>query len=440
MRWQVTAQSGEADVFEGPRAAGEGQLVVAFNAPASPHRMRESVADRIAQVVGRPPGVTARDLLTVAMTVYAADLSIPRRLAEEDWTREIGVHAPVTDPALWEAARPVLERLLTFLSGDHWSFSFREKSAGDSPADAVDGGAVRPFDVACLFSGGLDSLVGAIDLLAVGHRVLLVGHYGGGTTSKFQADVYGGLRRAYQDAAVALRFQVIPPQLRRHRRDLPEDTQRARSFLFFGLGIAAADAVGAGVPLYVPENGLISLNVPLTGSRSGSASTRTTHPYYVRCYRELLTTLGLDHPVVLPYRLKTKAEMLREGANQALLAELTPLTISCAHPDQRRWGGRAGGGHCGHCFPCLIRRATVAAAGMADADYDLDVLTDPPSAANKTGRDLRAVQIALARLSRLPAHRLPMEVHKSGPIEPGEIGVYTDVYRRGMQELRDFVG
>lgn len=439
MRWQVTARSGENDAYAAQQAADEGRLVVEFDVPASPRRMRESVIERITQVLGRPPGTMARDLLTVAMTVYAADLSIPRRLAEDGWTREIHVHAPVTEPDRWEAARAVLERLLRYLSGDEWTFSFRGRVAVDTPSEAADDGEAPPFDTTCLFSGGLDSLVGATDLLAGGRRTLLVGHYGGGTTSKFQQEVYDGLKRVHKDATRALRFQVLPPQLPRHKSGPAEDTQRARSFLFFGLGVAAADAVGVRVPLYVPENGLISLNVPLTGARSGSASTRTTHPHYVRCYRELLAALELDHPLVLPYRFKTKAEMLREGADQALLAELTPLTISCAHPDQRRWSGGSGGGHCGHCFPCLIRRATVAAAGMPDADYDLDVLTHPPDPSDKTGRDLRAVQIALARLARLSDRRLPMEVHKSGPIEPGEIGEFTDVYRRGMRELQDFL-
>ncbi|CAN7457951.1 hypothetical protein [Caulobacter sp. LjRoot300] len=47
-----------------------------------------------------------------------------------------------------------------------------------------------------------------------------------------------------------------------------ERSQRARSLVFFGLGVLAATCLngygkGAPVELIVPENGFISLNVPL---------------------------------------------------------------------------------------------------------------------------------------------------------------------------------
>ena len=40
--------------------------------------------------------------------------------------------------------------------------------------------------------------------------------------------------------------------------------------------------------IIVPENGYISLNIPLTYSRIGSSSTRTTHPYYFELLNQLL--------------------------------------------------------------------------------------------------------------------------------------------------------
>jgi hypothetical protein len=42
-----------------------------------------------------------------------------------------------------------------------------------------------------------------------------------------------------------------------------EDTLRGRSFLFFAIATLAATAIGGQVLMHAPENGLISLNVPL---------------------------------------------------------------------------------------------------------------------------------------------------------------------------------
>src|SRR5438132_700143 len=74
------------------------------------------------------------------------------------------------------------------------------------------------------------------------------------------------LRQRY-DANVApyYRFWVSPPKI---ALGVTEITTRGRSMLFLALGAAVADAVQA-TQLIVPENGFISLNVPLTPSRIG---------------------------------------------------------------------------------------------------------------------------------------------------------------------------
>lgn len=75
-----------------------------------------------------------------------------------------------------------------------------------------------------------------------------------------------------------------------------ETTTRGRSVLFLALGVAVASGLGP-ARLLVPENGFISLNVPLTPPRSGSFSTRTTHPHLIALLRDLLNELQL--PVAL---------------------------------------------------------------------------------------------------------------------------------------------
>lgn len=64
-----------------------------------------------------------------------------------------------------------------------------------------------------------------------------------------------------------------------------EDTTRSRSLMFFAHAIVLASGIGHHVDLYVPENGVISLNIPLTVMRLGSLSTRTTHPYFMGMFQ-----------------------------------------------------------------------------------------------------------------------------------------------------------
>jgi len=80
-----------------------------------------------------------------------------------------------------------------------------------------------------------------------------------------------------------------------------------------------ASAVDPACPLYVPENGFIGINVPLSASRSGSASTRTTHPHFMALMRQVLDAVGLPNPVVNPYRLATKGEALAASRDPDLL-------------------------------------------------------------------------------------------------------------------------
>lgn len=59
-----------------------------------------------------------------------------------------------------------------------------------------------------------------------------------------------------------------------------ENTSRGRSLLFLCAALSVAGILGENVPVYIPENGFIGLNIPLTGGRKGTCSTRTTHPYF----------------------------------------------------------------------------------------------------------------------------------------------------------------
>lgn len=182
------------------------------------------------------PSEIGIDLLVLGALVYAADTRIARATeAQDGWTREIRISLPVSDVAAWERARPVIDRALGFLSGDRWETEFRTRPVGkgrlvgDAPLLNTDLRGVN------LFSGGLDSLIGAIDSLAADERPLLVSHAGEGAGSKAQYLCHAALKAKFPRR----RFEWVRlPMVFAH--DLAEGvgsetSTRARSFLFFAL-------------------------------------------------------------------------------------------------------------------------------------------------------------------------------------------------------------
>jgi hypothetical protein len=353
----------------------------------------------LAQMPAAPnyPGEAAQGFLMLAMGVWAADKFLPRRTAADAWTRQIVLHLPVPDA--WGELAPDLVRLLNFLTGDDWSLKTRPAKI-DLGFKGVWPHPWRPR-AAALFSGGLDSLVGAIDRLEAGNRLLLVSHYDFGQLASTQQVLAAALRQHYgPDRVQHLGVRVQFPEA-------PELTLRSRSLLFLALGAAAAAAFGQGTPVMVPENGWVSLNPPLTGNRLGAYSTRTTHPHFLEGLTSLWLRAGLVQPLANPYQAQTKGEMLLHCRNQGLLRELFARTVSCSRPVVARWQRRPAGA-CGYCYPCLMRRAALHRLGWDDGgDYRLDVLAAPEHLTHRTrGRDLRALLLALKTWEDSPSEIL----------------------------------
>lgn len=379
------------------------------------------------------PSPVAEDLLRLGGAVYCVDKLARRAESADFWTRDLALHLPVSDPARWDALADVVHDALRFLSGDRWELSFTQAPSPPSFGYA----AAAANDVVSLFSGGLDSLAGVIDLLEDDAQLTLVGHHDSSLTDHKQVELYKELQAHYGEDRVTLRRLLLRPaaQSREQARPLPnrdlENTTRARSFLFLSAGLAAADALGESVPLYVPENGFIGINVPLTGSRAGSLSTRTTHPYFIDRITTLMGKLDLVHPVENPYRLATKGEALSASRNPTLLARLAPSSVSCSHPEAARWREKRQG-NCGYCYPCLIRRAALHHVGQDRAgDYAWDALTDADLLRRDwdSGASIRALVTSLAQPAR------SLDVTKNGRIPGGEGRAFFELYKRGREEL-----
>lgn len=390
--------------------------------------------------LGRQPPEVAIDLAILAATINAADTRVSRnRNAQDGWTREIDIVVAVSDTVLWTAQGQILGHLLRFLTGDHWRITFRDRPAGKARLAQLP--TVLPllsFDNVALLSGGLDSLVGAIDALATGQRPLFLSHWYDAETSKAQKAVLHHLEKRFPGD----RYRSIRVRLGFDRHQVStgetENSQRGRSFLFFALAVLAASALTGQVKVSVPENGLIGLNVPLDPLRLGALSTRTTHPHYMASFNTLLARLGLSVALVNPYRHKTKGEMVAECADLGFLKSVVPYSMSCSAPAKARYKGLSPR-HCGTCVPCLIRRASLE-HGLGEKDdtlYSTESLTARPlDSAKAEGEHVRSFQLLAGRLAEKPSlagtlARIP------GPLndDPAEFAAYVDVFRRGIQEV-----
>jgi hypothetical protein len=427
-----------------PIPSGADEQLTRLNLVAGARRLAHGMGGALEnlQALGVYPSEIGIDLLSLAAHVHAADTRVSRSGQSQDsWTRELRLVVPVSDPGRWTAAARTLTTLLNFLTGDRWAIGFRSRPAKftkispSAPAKPI----VRVFDSLSLFSGGLDSLIGAIDLLEDGKIPLLVSHCGEGATSDAQKKLFTALKKQYP----AIAFERLRVAMTFDKGLVKgvdsEDSTRGRSFLFFALGVLAGTGLGGKFILRVPENGLIALNVPLDPLRLGSNSTRTTHPYYIARWNDLLGELGINGSVQNPYWDKTKGEMAAACANKSLLSKLAPDSLSCSSPVKGRWRGR-GIEHCGYCLPCLIRRAAIDSAfgvGHDPTVYTIaDLQAQTLSTHRSVGQQVRSFQYAIERLRSRPALS-KLLIHKPGSLvdEAGRIDQLAEVYRRGLAEV-----
>ena len=387
---------------------------------------------------GLTPSEDALDLLFVGAAVFGADTHISReKTSQNGWTREIALSLPVSDLDKWDAIAPTLERALRFLSGDYWKLSFRKRSARVArQIKKAKGKPKLKYSCVSLFSGGLDSYIGAIDRLEDNENPILVSHSWVTGASHNQKVCLEKLEAEYPNKILHL-----PGRIAFSSAAMPdvekEDSERSRSFLFFSMAAVAASALGAGTRICVPENGLISLNVPIDHLRLGSLSTRTTHPFVIARFNEILGMLGISAKLENPYAHKTKREMVAGCTNPDLLLATITDTMSCSSPGKGRWTGQKRG-HCGHCVPCIIRRASLQdVAGGDPTTYTLNNLRGRKLDSNKAeGEHIRSFQVAIEKLKgSLPRARVIIRKPGSLKDSEDEIDELAGVYHRGIGEI-----
>lgn len=426
--------------FDGDKREKDGLALITLDGPGLKPVEIDLPFRSLFRSLGSPDPV-ALDFLVVAGACYVIDKAAARKSTSDAWTRNLSVSFPVSDPKRWEKVASRLDTALSFLSGDVWRTKFRKSpcqlfvAPKTRKKKVLTPGEPETFDAVTLFSGGMDSLIGAIDYLKQNpsSRVMLIGHYDAPGPKSQQEDLYQRMSERFpgRTKLVQVRVAQRPPKN-------TESSLRSRSIVFVGLGMYAAREIGLDTPLLAPENGMIALNLPLTPSRSGSCSTRTMHPFYLETLRSVFNELGLKNPLIDPLALKTKGECVTQCSDPELLSILASKTVSCSHASRRQDWRRKKATNCGYCVPCLFRRASLHAAELdSGKDYGIDVCADELTvdSAGVSADDLRAVTSGLRRFN-IDAN-IRKAITSVALVQP--IGDYVDLVRRGLTEVRTWI-
>ena len=320
----------------------------------------------VAHVLRKNLSPRSIDLLEIASYVFAADTATRRGTewtndsTTEAWERDFSFVIPVRDEAFWNSdqTKELLIELLNFLSNDKYQFKFTHLKTDRPIQDYFEFGDERDWafsgaDRVLMFSGGLDSLAGAIETANNGEKLIFVSHRPVSTLDHRQRQLVHEFRNKYSNPLVH-----IPVWINKAGRLSREHTQRTRSFLYSALGTLIAESTQSnGVRFF--ENGVVSLNLPVADEVQRARASRTTHPRSLSLFTELYGLVtGREFVVDNPFIFKTKAEVVstivkRDGGS------LIQHTCSCAHTghfqSKTQW-------HCGTCSQCIDRRIAILAA------------------------------------------------------------------------------
>ena len=296
------------------------------------------------------------NLLYLSAIVYAIDRSVDRHVHSIDgWSREFDAEIKLPEYEPFQPLESVISKMLSFLTGDYWNCHFvsanQVRYGRYKKTDCFDG-----ITQVNLFSGGMDSLIGAIDYMT-DHpegKLFLASHYDSSMPGPLsdQRELRGLFGKKFGGKFCSIDAVSIKPG------DSVELSCRSRSLMF--LSIAAVVASYADCKVVVPENGSVSLNYPLSPSRRASCSTRTTHPVFLNYYREIIAALGLTIEICNPYEKMTKGEMVQRCSDKDYLMNIVAHSNSCGKRNMHQvMYDNHYASHCGHCMPCMYRKAAM---------------------------------------------------------------------------------
>ena len=332
------------------------------------------------------------DLLDVVLAIYAADrLSLRDFKGASTGQRSINIRVGVREEKFWTGSAIVLQlkELLNWLSEDSWSFEFTKRKAAPTLAESASflfRFSPEPPVTVSLFSGGLDSLAGLATqaLVAPTKSYVLVSGHTQNRLAALQRSQVQHIRTVSRGGPLGSELSIghveVPFGIHTTGRHKEEKSQRTRALVYLAVGIVAAVQANTDT-LWVYENGIGAMNLPLNETQLGVDNYRGVHPLSLMMAEDFFKlVLGKMLRIRNPFLFHTKAEMCR-ALKPAGLANLVQHTVSCDSFPLRLPGKPP---QCGFCTSCVLRRQSLLAAGYEKHDPSEHYLCDVVANANNT--------------------------------------------------------
>lgn len=367
------------------------------------------------------------DLLQIASYVFCADRMASRGSRESvtnlGWARTFNLKIPVRDLSFWDAesVKKILNDALSFMTGDRrYDFMFikaQEQNLTDtivqlSLFSEAESELVNAKDAdVMLFSGGLDSLAGAIERLNENpnRKLCLVSHKSNNTSTSIQNKLTENLGQTYGDRIIKYGFEC-----RNRHMKTKEETQRTRMFLFSAIAFAICNRLNKN-ELFIYENGVTSINVPIQVDTINARASRTTHPKTIGLLERFYRLLNPKFEIVTPYRANTKAEIV-EKFRTYRAQNFIPSSVSCSSTRSKPQGTP----HCGTCSQCIDRKFAMYAVGLDEEDdnYETDFILD------ENNNELRNRLLNMLMFANKIKHSTPFELWGHSPTDFFDIVSY----------------
>jgi len=320
-----------------------------------------------------PPRIL--DLLQIAAYVFCADRLVYRgertSINNSAWARSFEFHIPVLDIDFWSNSKVSIKlgEMLKFMTGDRqYKFSFGKATVSPIEDEAVqlslfsnEYATIDEADITdvMLFSGGLDSLAGAIQRLNdyPKRKLCLVSHKSNHTTTHTQDIIVNYLQKNYYNRAIKYGFEC------HNKKNAPsrEETQRTRMFLFSSIAFAICNCYKK-EEFFVYENGITSINLPKQVDVINARASRTTHPKTIGLIREFFRLFDKNFDIKEPYYNQSKADIL-EVFRTYHEENIISSSVSCS-----RTRNKPQTTHCGCCSQCIDRIFASYASSLNEYD------------------------------------------------------------------------
>ena len=244
----------------------------------------------------------------------------------------------------WKSIKENLEEIYYFLTGNSINIEFKEIS--QITLEYVQ--KESEYDYLSLFSGGLDSLIGALYLDKKDERFIL-------SHTMTSSNMFGKTKVLYNSSEILKNYPFINITTQFKSKILKPVSPQTRTLLFILNSIPICEYFGIS-EIKIFENIALMINPPIS---IYSIPTKTTRPEVIFALNKIFEKyLSFKLKIDLSFRFYTKAEMIAGFKEKE---EIMKKSYSCfAYRGKKKM--------CGICYGCFIRIVSLAANSIFESE------------------------------------------------------------------------